>query len=219
MGWFSKSNTPENKTPSEPKNLREQQKRVFVTTFSMLAKLAKADGRISKPEATAVNRLIEQDLGLDLEKKAYAKTIFDDARNSEKTFEDFAHEFIEINSDNRKIIEWFFDLMLSVAYADGNFSAQEKSIIDSARNIFGIDQATFDKMKNKYSGSVGSFYSALGCQEGDSTEVVTERYKKLAAEYDPERLAQAGVPPEFLSLAKEKLAKIKEAYAAIISGQ
>ena len=59
----------------------------FVAAFSMLAKLAKADGRVSKEEIDSIEKFMLYDLNLDPQGRQVAMNIFQTAVQSPETFE------------------------------------------------------------------------------------------------------------------------------------
>lgn len=55
-------------------------------------------------------------------------------------------------------------------------------------------------------------YHILGVEETASDEELREAYHRCGRENHPDRLAAMGLPPEFLELANEKMARINDAY-------
>ena len=51
----------------------QHQKKIFVATFSMLSRLASADGKVSKDEVQIIDRFMKNVLGLDAERRSFAK--------------------------------------------------------------------------------------------------------------------------------------------------
>ena len=71
----------------------EAQFTFFIAAFSMLAKLAKTDGRISKEEIDSIEDFMVKDLNLNPESRRLAMNIFHAATRSQETFHDFANQF------------------------------------------------------------------------------------------------------------------------------
>ena len=203
----------------DDKAIQTKQQRNLVAIFSLLSKLSQADGKVSKSEVQVVNDLIKNVLQLDGEKKHFAVSVFNQARTSEKTFEEFAQEFAIINAGKKNVLEWAIDLLLSVAFADGYWKEEEKKLIKSAIKLFNIDEDTYRQLKAKYSASDDCDYSILGCMEDEPFDRVKEKYLKLRNEYDPKKLAAAGLPVEFLTLAEEKSKQLDEAYKRLLRAQ
>ena len=182
MGIFSKSSAPltsSTKKTTIPPDLQTRQKKNFITTFSMLAKLARADGRVSKAEITVINDLINNRLQLDEDKKTYAIKIFNEARDSSTSFEDYALEFKEINKGQPQMHEWLVELLLSVAFADQVYSPNEREIIDQVKSIFGLSEEAFLKIKEKYGDDLDKSLSILNCSMQDSLDQIEGKYRTL----------------------------------------
>ena len=70
----------------------EAQFTFFIAAFSMLAKLAKADGQVSEEEIDAVNKFMLYDLNLDPESRMAAMNIFNAAIESSGSFDDILNK-------------------------------------------------------------------------------------------------------------------------------
>jgi DnaJ like chaperone protein len=188
----------------------------FVGTFSMLAKLARCDGRISPEEVDAIERFMAEDLGLDPESRRAARGIFNKAVDSGETFLDYARQFYGQFQEESHLLEMMIDIMLRVSVSDGKLSADEESLILSAVQEFRLGDETYRKLKSKYQGaSLGTYYSVLGVEESDSDEQIKHQYRKLAAEYHPDKIASKGLPEAFIQFANDKFRELQGAYEKI----
>jgi DnaJ like chaperone protein len=198
-----------------PSMLEETQLAFFVGTFSMLAKLAKADGRIGKEEIDTIESFAINDLGLTPSSREVAFNIFRAALDSPASFEDFAMQFYGHFRNQPQLIEMMVDILLRVAVADGTMDLAEETLILSAARIFGFDQNRLNQLKSRYVASSDKFYDVLGCSRQDTDETVKRRYRHLVQTYHPDKIAGKGLPEEFTQLAQDKFREIQEAYEAI----
>lgn len=187
----------------------------FVAAFSMLAKLAGADGRISEEEIRSIEEFMDRDLRLDREGRDAAIRIFQSAKDSPQTFQAFASQFYQQFHDKPQLLEMMIDILLRVSVADGALSREEEELILSAVNIFRFSDSAFHKIKSKYVDDRDKWYAVLGCERNDSVEVIKKQYRKLVHEYHPDKIAAKGLPDEFIQLASEKFREIQEAYDII----
>lgn len=222
MGWFSKTHEEE----QEPENvsgfgLTEQeqlQKAIFVSTFSMIAKMAGADGMVRKIEVEAVDRFMTNVLKLNQQRRAFAIRVFNAARSSPKTFEDFARQYKRQLQNNPEMYEWMVDVLLRISLADEVFSDAEEQILTKACEIFDVDLERCRQLVQKRAGSlISAAYKAIGCDPEISDEDLEEHYEKLTAKYDPEKVIAMGLPEEFVEVAKAKHEAIARAYRSIIA--
>ena len=195
----------------------EKELTFFITAFSMLAKLADADGDISSTEKRTIGRFIQDGLKLDQDKSELALTIFRVARNVDFTFEDFAKQFKEINKRKPAMLESFMDVLLALAAADQVFSAEERKLLTVARDVFEISEARFEQLKQRHLQDANTPYHVLGCSPNDPLDVVKKNYLKLSKQWHPDRAVKEGMPAEFSAVAKQKYEQIEAAYAAIQS--
>ena len=195
--------------------VEESQLAFFVATFSMLAKLAKADGVVAKEEIQVVQSFAVEDLGLDAANREVAFNIFHTALNSPASFEDFAHQFYNHFQNQPQLMEMMIDILLRVAVSDGALDLAEETLILSAARTFNFSQTRLEQLKSKYAASSDQHYHVLGCDRRDSDEEIKRKYRHLVQTYHPDKIAAKGLPDEFIQLAQDKFREIQSAYEKI----
>lgn len=190
----------------------EAQFTFFIAAFSMLAKLAKADGRVSEEEVDTVNQFMLYDLNLDPESRMAAMNIFNAAIESLESFDDFATQFYSQFRVQPQMLELMIDILLRVSIADGTMSGSEESRIRSAARIFNFSDERYNKLKSKYVQEFEKYYAILGCGKNDTNEHIKSRYRKLVMEYHPDKIVSKGLPEEFTKFAENKFREIQDAY-------
>jgi len=204
---------------SEPRiflsNVEETQFTFFLAAFSMLAKLAKIDGRVSEEEIEAIETFMAHDLNLDLKSKRLAINIFNAAISSEQTFQAFAHQFYNHFRYQPQMLRMMIDILLRVSAADGHISDSEEKLISDAVDIFNFSNAQYNNLRAQYLQTNDTYYAVLGCNRNDSMEQIKKQYRKRVFEYHPDKIASKGLPEEFTKLASDKFREIQEAYDAI----
>jgi DnaJ like chaperone protein len=195
--------------------LRHAQLTFFVGSFSMLAKLAAADGNVAQAEIRTVEEFMNRDLRLDPQSKRVAVDIFNTALSSPETFESFANQFYEEFANQPQLLELMIDVLYRVGAADGTISSAEEDLIRRAADIFDFSAARLDNIKRRYSRTDETYYAVLGCSRSDSDETVKKAYKSLVREYHPDTIASKGLPEEFTEFAAKKFREIQEAYENI----
>lgn len=196
-------------------SLEESQLAFFVGTFSMLAKLVKSDGQVSRDEIAAIEDFAVNDLGLNSTDRQVAFNIFHAALNSPARFEDFAIQFYGHFQNQTQLIEMMVDILLRVSVADGVLHVAEETLILSAVRIFNFSSVRYDQLKSKYASKTDHVYDVLGCKRDDSVDEIKRRYRHLVHTYHPDKIAGKGLPDEFTQLAQEKFQEIQAAYEVI----
>jgi DnaJ like chaperone protein len=187
----------------------------FVASFSMLAKLVKADGRITEPEIQSVREFMTDDLHLNAQSRLAAENIFRTAMDAPESFEDFAGQFYGYFHDQPQLLELMMDILFRVALADGALHAVEERMIKSAADIFNLTSDAYLKFKSRYAPDSEKYYTILGCSRTDSDDTVKSRYRKLVRDYHPDAIASKGLPDEFITFAHDKFREIQEAYEVV----
>lgn len=196
-------------------SLETSQLTFFVCTFSMLAKLVKADGEISHKEIDTIQSFALKDLNLSMENREVAEKIFQTAIQSPARFEDFAIQFNEQFRSQPQMSEMMIDILVRVAVSDGKLSLAEETLIYSAATIFNIQPDRLALIKSRYSNTLDNAYIILGANPQDSNEKIKKRYRELAQAYHPDKISSKGLPNEFVQLAHEKFREIQSAYEEI----
>ncbi len=199
-------------TRAQLSNNEEAQLTFFIAAFSMLAKIAKADGQVSENEINSVEGFMENDLNLDQESKITARNIFREAVNSNEQFDAFAQQFYNVFRNQPRLIELMMDVLLRVSAADGTISSNEEILLLKAVKIFNISNSAYTNYKKRYVKVTNKYYALLNCDENASNEEIKKQYRKLVTEYHPDKIESKGLPEEFTKFANDKFIQIQEAY-------
>jgi len=187
----------------------------FVAAFSMLAKIAKVDGRVTSAEMDSVEKFMTVDLNLDPESRRVAREIFHTALNAPESFQDFAAQFYAQFRNEPRLLETMIDIMLRVSVADGTLNPIEETLISSATRMFNIEDAHYQRIKSRYVSNSAAYYATLGCDESDSDEHIKRQYRKLVLDYHPDKIASKGLPEAFNQFANDKFREIQDAYEQV----
>ncbi len=193
----------------------EAQMAFFLGAFSMLAKLAQVDGRVSEEEMDSIEHFMVHDLQLNQQSRGVAITIFNTALQSPGTFQDFTRQFYDHFRFQPQLLDLMVDIMLRVSIADGVLSDSEEQLIQSAVHTFNLSDSQYSAIRSRYVSDVDKYYAILGCSRSDSDDQIKGRYRKLVQEYHPDKIASKGLPEEFTRLAEEKFREIQQAYDAV----
>lgn len=198
-----------------PGKQQENEVVFFATAFSLLGKLAKADGVVSQSEVAVVDRFIRDGLRLNDAQRTMAIDIFNAAKDSDHSFGDIAAQYYQQLRHSPAMMREMLRVLYTVAAADGVFHPKEKQLMNEAARVFRIPETEHDLIRKSFFPSTEGHYATLGCQPTDSMDTVKKRYRALVTENHPDKILALGLPEEFVKLATEKLQKINEAYAAI----
>jgi DnaJ like chaperone protein len=209
----AKSRGSESINGPDPTELNQQY--FFVCTFTLLGKLAKADGRICEKEISEIQRFMEHVLDLGEREKAFAIRIFRASKENDDGVEDYAHQFFKIFREHPVILENLLCQMFILANADGFFHPEEKKIIEKISFIFGFNETDLKRIFTpfyKETDTLEKAYDILGINSQYSNDEIKKTYRKLAMEHHPDRVVARGLPREFIKTANKKFSEIQNAY-------
>lgn len=201
---------------------------------SLMAKVAKSDGRVSELEAELIGVVLD-DLTRDGAKRESLKELYNREKNSSTSAGKIALSYkISLNLSEEICINrvYFF---LNLAYIDGEFNRAEKRVIGEICDGFGFSGVLRDEILTKFEESFGarfgyrnhahyrdntsqnsptqkSPYEILGISESASFDEIRRAYKNLAKRYHPDILIGSGASDEIVQSGTKRLQEINEAY-------
>ncbi|UCD86590.1 MAG: TerB family tellurite resistance protein [Desulfobacterales bacterium] len=189
----------------------QSQAAYFVSMFSILGKIAKIDGAVTRDEIAVVDDFISH-LNMGDREKQFARQVFNEAKDSRYSIDDFAVQFYQISGGQPTVLVSFLDLLFRIAAADGRFHPAEESALNRIKEIFRISDEQFINIKGTYFKDVNRYYNVLNCTAESSDEEIKASYKKLVKDFHPDTIISKGLPEEFTEFATERFREIQEAY-------
>jgi len=176
------------------------------------AKMAKADGVVSRSEIVAFKQVFK----IPPQEEQNVGRIFDQARRDAYGFEPYARQIAGMFSRKSRVLEELIDGLFHIAKADGKVSNEELDFLREVAHIFGFDDADFARIHEGHLGrDAGDPYNLLGVTRAMDNAEIKAAYRKLVRETHPDKLMAKGLPPEFVAMANERLAIINAAYERI----
>lgn len=186
----------------------------FVSMFSVLAKMAKADGIVDPKEIAVVDQFI-QGLNVGERERTFARQVFNEAKDSSYSLEDFARQFHQVSRGQPAVLLSYLDLLFQIAAADGRLHPAEELALKRVKTIFQITDEQFNNVKDVYFKDVDKFYKVLNVTLESSEEEIKANYKKLVKEFHPDTIVSKGLPEEFTEFATKRFREIQEAYETV----
>ncbi|MDH3998525.1 MAG: TerB family tellurite resistance protein [Desulfuromonadales bacterium] len=195
---------------------QEQRQTVFFTvTFALLAKMAKADGRVCESEIAAVRCFMQDKLRLNSALQQFATTVFNEAKENNTPFEEYARQFGEVFQADPQIRMMLYEMLFTVALADDVLHPAEDAMLRAAPGLLGLSGKSYETVRRQFVSDLSHHYAMLGLEDGASQTEVKKAYRKLANEYHPDKVIAKGLPEDFVEFAEGKFREINEAYEAI----
>ena len=189
-----------------------------IAMVALGAKIAKADGRVTRDEVAAFKEVFFIPPG---EEKNAAR-VFNMAREDVAGFEGYARRIRSMfdAEEHRASLEDILDGLFHIAGADGVYDPAELAFLAEVAAIFEIQQTCFDRLRARHDPSLGGDpYALLGVTRGAAIEDIKKSWRRLVRETHPDRMMARGVPEEAVRLATERLRAINTAYERIQAEQ
>jgi DnaJ like chaperone protein len=191
---------------------------IQVAFFGCLAKMAKADGVVSKEEIDAVEQIIAR-LGYTPSMREAAIGIFRKARDDPHSATDYVDQLAAAINYNHQIGMTFIGTLHALAQADGMIHPNELEILQQMEHAFRLPAGTVDVLLGGRSNNLGDAYKVLECTPEMSDSDIKKVYREKCLQFHPDKLASKGLPDEFMKFANEQLAKLNEAYETLKNGR
>jgi len=212
--WHAATTDPDGKPLDNGHGDPRQRVSFTIAVIALGAKMAKADGEVTRDEVAAFNEVFSVPPG----EEAHMRTIFDLARRSTHGFESYARQVGKLFVDDRAVLEVLLGGLFYIALADGALCAAEDAYLREVARLFGFDGADYARMRATHVGSPleEDPHAILGVPVGASTDEIRVAYHRLVRETHPDALMSQGLPPELLERATARIARINAAHDRLV---
>ena len=189
-----------------------KQAAVSVALVVLAAKMAKADGRVTREEIVTFKRIFAVP---DAHAAAIGR-IWDQARQEATGFEPYAAQIVDIFPHDTTMREELLGALFQIAMADGELHEGERAFLARVAEIFGFDERDFARIMSRHmGGGEADPYQVLGVESAASDEEIKQTYRRLIREHHPDKLIAEGMPEEMVQVANEQMAAINASYDKI----
>ena len=191
-----------------------------IAVLALGAKMAKADGTVTRDEVTAFRRIFTFPPG----EEDHAARVFDLARQDVAGFDAYARKIARlfnpdghrICADDHHVLVDILEALFQIAVADGSYHPGEDAFLTHVAEAFGLDEGCFRIVRSRLvEGAPRDPYDVLGLPREASRDAARKAWKELVRDTHPDVLQSRGVPPEAMKLAERRLQLINEAWREI----
>jgi DnaJ like chaperone protein len=195
--------------------LRTPPERTVAFTIAVIAlgaKMAKADGRVTRNEVSAFREIFT----IPESDEENAARVFNLARQDVAGFDDYARRIRRMFDDGHQTLVDLMEGLFHIATADGHYHPDEDAFLSHVGEIFGISEAEFRCLRARFvPEATPDPWAVLGVPSGAPLEEVRAAWRRLVRDTHPDRLAARGVPEEAVRLAERRLVAINSAWEEI----
>jgi DnaJ like chaperone protein len=195
-----------------------------IAVLALGAKMAKADGTVTRDEVTAFRRIFTFPPG----EEDHAARVFNLARQDVAGFDAYARKIARlfnpagqhICADDHHVLVDILEALFQIALADGTYHPGEDAFLIAVAEAFGLDDRCFTIVRARLvEGAPRDPYDVLGLAPDASKEAARKAWRDLVRNTHPDVLQARGVPPEAMKLAERRLQLINEAWREISARQ
>ena len=213
----------------------EKQSIFFQTVFTLMGKLAKADGRVSESEIAHVENFMTQ-LNMSQANRRKAISHFQTGVQANYNIDLLIEKFLSVTATSPNLKQMLMIYLLRVATADGQLDQRETDLMREISQKVGYNEQQFAQLmamlqgQDQFAGgqyqhsgvtrhtsinAIAAAYQALGVSQDASDAEIKKAYRRLVREYHPDKLMGQGLPEEMIKEATERSQEIQTAYDTI----
>ncbi len=183
-----------------------------IAVIALSAKMAKADGLVTRDEVTAFREVFH--IPVDEEKNA--ARLFNMARTDVAGFEEYANRVGAMFADDPGTLCDLLEGLFHIAMADGEYHPAEDAFLERVAGIFGLSDGQFRSLRTRFvPDAAPNPYEVLGLSDGADTDEVRAAWREMVRESHPDRMFARGVPEEMIKMAEKRLIAVNAAYEEI----
>lgn len=183
-----------------------------IAVIALGAKMAKADGHVTRDEVTAFREVFH----IPRAEETNAARVFNLARQDVTGFDIYASRIAAMFGEERDTLNELMEGLFHIAMADGEYHPQEDDFLHQVADIFGLDEREFRSMRARHvPDAEPDPYDVLGLPPSASYDEARARWRQLVRETHPDRLIARGVPEEAVKIAEKRMIAISRAWDEI----
>lgn len=183
-----------------------------IAVIALGAKMAKADGRVTRDEVTAFREVFTIPPG----EETHAAQVFDLARQDVAGFDAYARQIARMFGPGHDTLWDLTEGLFHIAVADGRYHPREDAYLAEVAAIFGLDARAFRALRARFvPDEHPDPHEVLGVTPDTPLPEIRRAWHRAARACHPDGLAARGLPREAVRLAERRLADLNRAWEEI----
>lgn len=195
--------------------LEDAQLSFLLGFIALAAKVAKADGRVTRDEVAAMKSVV--DIPEDVE--AMVRDVFNEAKKDAEGYEPYARQVAQLLNYKRAVLEDMLGALVMISHADGVYSPAERACIAGIARVFRLRESDVRRIERMFvmdgADAGGDPYEILGVSPDAGDREVKGAYRAFLKDNHPDKVRAQGLPEEFVEVANRKVAEVNAAYDRI----
>ncbi|UWQ96640.1 molecular chaperone DjiA [Rhodobacteraceae bacterium M385] len=189
-----------------------------IAVIALSAKMAKADGLVTRDEVTAFRRVFH----IPPADEPAAARVFNMAREDVAGFEHYASRIAGMFRVEGKpcgadsVLCDLMEGLFHIATADGDYHPAEDAFLARVAEIFGMDDIAFRRLRARHVPDMAPDpYSVLGVSPDAPLDDIRAIYRAEVRQMHPDQMIARGVPEEAVKMAERRMQAINQAWEEI----
>lgn len=191
-----------------------------IAVIALGAKMAKADGEVTRDEVSAFRRVFQ----IPPEEESNAARVYNLARQDVAGFDLYARKVAALFNksaeplcaDTRNVLVDILEGLFQIAMADGHYHPAEDAFLAEVARIFSLDDRCFRVLRGRFvDGAPRDPYDVLGLTHDASLAQARAAWRTAVKDSHPDVMIARGVPAEAVKLAERRLIAINQAWDEI----
>ncbi len=193
-----------------------------IAVIALSAKMAKADGLVTKDEVMAFREVFH----IPPADEPAAARVFNMAREDVAGFELYAARIASMFKVDGQpcgadsVLCDLLEGLFHIATADGEYHPGEDAFLARVADIFGMERPAFERLRARHAPEFGPDpYTVLGVSPEADLDEIRAAWRSEVRETHPDRMIARGVPEEAVRLAERRMVAINRAWEEIQAGR
>jgi DnaJ like chaperone protein len=183
-----------------------------IAVIALGAKMAKADGQVTRDEVTAFREVFH----IPPDAEAGAARVFNLARQDVAGFDDYARRIGAMFEADSSVFCDLMEGLFHIAVADGQYHQKEDDFLFRVAEIFGMSEPAFRRVRARFvADAAPDPYDVLGVSRDASVDEIRNAWRQLVRETHPDAMIARGLPEEAVKMAEKRLIVLNRAWEEI----
>ena len=183
-----------------------------IAVIGLGAKMAKADGLVTRDEVTAFREVFH----IPREEEANAARLFNMARTDVAGFEEYATRIAAMFDSTDGTLADLLEGLFHIAMADGEYHPNEDDFLHRVAEIFGLSEREFRAIRTRFvPDAEPDPWDVLGVDPDASLDETRKAWRALVRETHPDAMMARGLPEEAVRLAEKRMIAVNRAWEEI----
>ncbi len=183
-----------------------------IAVVALGAKMAKADGQVTRDEVTAFREVFE----IAREDEAGAAKVFNLARQDVAGYQDYAARIQRMFRDDPATLNDLLEGLFHIAMADGFYHPGEDRFLEDVAEIFGLTDIEYRAIRARFvPDAAPDPFTVLGVAPDTPYDEIRKVWRQLVRDNHPDQMIARGVPEEAVQLAQKRMVDINRAWEEI----